>query len=142
MTDITYVKRLSGNGATAFAIEANAKMIEYGVASEKFAMVAWDDQAMLAFEDGVLIGIITFYFIEWRSEIAIKLGFVSEEHRNKGIYRLLWNALVEKAKELNAQSITGVTYVRNYTMRDVANKLGREEISINLYYPVGLSNKA
>jgi GNAT superfamily N-acetyltransferase len=133
---IRRVARLAGDDATALAVVAHAEMIADGLADPAFPMVNWDDGAIVAALDGEHAGIITFQFVEWRSELAIKLGFVDPKCRGRGVYRAMWRELVELAQGKGARRITGVTHANNTVMRTVAARLGRVEHSINLDFIV------
>jgi L-amino acid N-acyltransferase YncA len=61
---------------------------------------------------------------------------VIPECRGLGIYRLLFAALVEKARELKRPTIWSATAANNHHMRDVAKKQGRVEVAVTFRFEV------
>lgn len=87
----------------------------------------YDNHVLVAAEDGKPVGFITWNKAEWSKTAYICLGYVLPEYRGKGIYRQLWNALVEKAREQKLISIEGNTAIKNQAMRGSMLALGRTE---------------
>jgi L-amino acid N-acyltransferase YncA len=63
-------------------------------------------------------------------------GYVDPAWRGKGIYTHLWNALVDKARELKVKQIGSGTRLDNHRMRAVAKAQGRREVSVNMEFTV------
>ena len=133
---VELLKQLNGHPAVGVALRAHADMITKGLATDTHCMVGWDDLAVVAYEGEEIVGIITFGDAAWISQLSIKIGWVSPERRKHGIYRKLWQRLVEYAQEKERAEIVGTTLVENTAMRAIAKQLGRIEHSINLAFPV------
>jgi GNAT superfamily N-acetyltransferase len=58
----------------------------------------------------------------WNTE----LGFVTPSYRKQGIYELMWDCVVHKAREAGVKYIEGGTTIDNDGMRAVMEKLGRK----------------
>jgi GNAT superfamily N-acetyltransferase len=92
-------------------------------------MVFWDDNALVAFNiDKLPIGVISFVHEKWLRQISIRLGYVLPEWRRQGVYRTLWNSLVDVAKSLDVKEIQGNTHVDNTPMNETMKALGRTEL--------------
>jgi GNAT superfamily N-acetyltransferase len=137
VTAIIRVPALGGTHYVAFAIHAHAALLDEGYADPTVVMVGPDTRAIIAFYDAHHpLGIITYSYFEQRREINVGIGYVSPTHRKQGIYRAMWNVLVETAKELKADRIYGTVKVGNQKMLRVANALNRHQESINIVYEV------
>lgn len=135
--EIKHVEQLGGTPYMMYAVQAHSIMLGSNRCDEHVQMVGWDNRAVVAIrEDGVVRGIITYMKLAHINTFSIFLGFVDGAARREGIYRLMWEALVEKAKEEKMFQITGTTKTDNAPMRAVAKALGRTEESINLRYIV------
>jgi GNAT superfamily N-acetyltransferase len=68
---------------------------------------------------------MTWSKVDYMKQLFIKLGYVLPEHRGRGIYSALWNAAVDKARELKYVQIVGATSPRNGRMQAIFEKQGR-----------------
>lgn len=59
-----------------------------------------------------------------------ELGYVKPEARKQGLYRMLWESCVYKAREQGVKRIQGGTSYTNTAMQACMRKLGRVEHSI------------
>lgn len=136
MIKIEHVDQIGGTPIIAFAVKAWMDELQAGLIDDTVQAVNWDDRAAVAYEDVLLgpVGIITYSKSDWLKKTNIKLGYVRPEHRQRGVYRKLWDALVVKSRELGMLAIDGSTHVDNSVMRKVAERLGRTEHSINLSF--------
>ena len=100
--------------------------------------IHWDQRAVVAIEEYMhppdLLGFIIYGRVEYIKQYNISLGYVHPLRRHQGIYRQLWDVLVEKARDKGYRKIYGTTKVDNVLMREIAKKLGRVEESINLEF--------
>lgn len=136
--NIKIIEQIGGHAAMGFAIRAQADLLNQRMADETSRCADWDSKAVLAIEPGTenIIGIITFSELKWNKEIAVGTGYVLPAWREKGVYREMWAALVCAAQEAKCSTICGITKTGNHRMRAVAERLGREEESINLRFAV------
>lgn len=133
MAEIIYYEQINGTVAVQLALRAEADLHAAGLADDVI-ITHWDQSALVAYEAGRAVGIITFEHSKWQKRINICQGWVDPEYRRRGIYRELWNALVEKAKELKAIKIMGYTRYNNERMLIVAKQLGRKITVIGMEY--------
>ena len=124
---IRHVERINGTPLVPVAIEAWRELLVSGWAADE-VLLNWDLKAFYAEQAGSLriTGILLYEDLEWKNALHISLGYVIPNYRRAGIYRQLWNALVEKAREKGRGRILGTSHVRNETMRAVHEALGRE----------------
>jgi RimJ/RimL family protein N-acetyltransferase len=123
-----------GTSLIGFVAEGWVDLLRAGLVADTVPLIYWDDRAVVAYDAGRPIGIITYAKADWLQCANIHLGYVVPEHRGHGVYRALWEALVAKCRELKLREINGSTHVDNTAMRSVAARLGRVEHSINLVF--------
>ena len=82
------------------------------------------------------VGVITFSHTKWVRQLDIHIGYVVPEHRGRGIYRAMWNRLVEEAQARDALVIWGNTHTDNAVMRATARALDRVERGVLLRFDV------
>lgn len=81
--------------------------------------------------DQVAVGVVTFDHLPTEKRVWLYQAYTLPEFRGRGIYRALWEKLVEHSiTVLKASSIQYGTHVRNTAMRAVAKKLGQYEESV------------
>jgi hypothetical protein len=135
MIQTRHYEGINHTPAVELLVRAQSELLRDGLVIPQ-VMIFWDDRAVVAFsEDDRAIGVIS-YAKPWGRELDIRLGYVLPEHRRLGVYRLMWDALVVKARELGATSIVGATRAENTAMRRTAAALQREELGIILRYTV------
>jgi len=121
--------------ALLLALKGNVEIVEAG-----FAVPAvhfnWDSKAVVASIDGVPCGVITWNHTEWMKQVDITVAYVLPEYRRRGVYRAMWEALVEKAKVVGALEIMSNTAVANAPMRGAAAAVGRSEGGVILRFPL------
>lgn len=93
-----------------------------------------DDYAFLYVENDEVLGVMVFSEFENPSYFWISLGYVKPEHRERGIYNLLWKAIAERAKSQNVPTISGATNVKNIVMQEVYKRQGRVAETITYSY--------
>jgi GNAT superfamily N-acetyltransferase len=134
LTQILHFDQLGGAslGLYRTVILVNAELIRIGLADD--FSVPWDHRAVVAVEDEVIQGFITYNRLDWCKHVNIAIGYVFAEHRKKGLYRWLWDELVTVSKAAGYQKIYGVVKKDNHAMLAVAAALGRVEESINMEF--------
>ncbi len=116
------------------------------VASAELAMKGWlpltdlpgyyGDGAILAEVYGQAVGFITYRSTEKTGTLSLIFGWVEPKHRNKGVYRKLWDELVKYAQEKKFTRIDGTTHAGNLPMRACFEHLGRKEMWVTSVYYV------
>lgn len=97
--------------------------------------VNWDSEVFYALtENNDVIGVICFTYQQWTGQYYISFGYVKSDERRSGVYRALFNRLVEHAKKNQISQIVGTVCVRNEVMIAAIQKLGRRhEMSTYVY---------
>jgi RimJ/RimL family protein N-acetyltransferase len=136
--EIHFVDGLNGSPALPLAIAGWAEMVEKNFGDGTLTVHA-DQKAFLAYaangREMVPVGVMTFDLPDDAKRVWLLQGYVLPEFRGRGIYRALWERLIEHSiVELKARTIYSGTNVRNSAMRAVAKKLGRHEESVILRY--------
>ena len=135
---IQVIEQIGGHAATGFIIRSLPELLDQGLADETSRCADWDSKAVLALDPATdrIIGIIAFTEVKWLKELFVVHGYVLPAHRQKGVYRAMWAALVDVAQRGGWFTISGLTSTKNAEMRAVAAKLGRQEELINLKFNV------
>lgn len=97
-------------------------------------LVDWEQCAFYAEEDGQVVGVLTYKVYDHDHSLYIAVGYVKPEYRKQGVYRSLWDAAVEKAREKSCTHVTGVTHWDNAEMQAVMKHMGREPRYITYEY--------
>jgi len=121
--------------AVKLAVRGQLEIIESGHGDE-ILMLQWDHNAILGWFDHEPVGVITFSHTKWVRQLDIHIGYVVPEHRGRGVYRAMWDRLVEEAQAREALVIWGNTHVDNAVMRATARSLGRVERGVLLRFDV------
>jgi GNAT superfamily N-acetyltransferase len=107
-----------------------------GDLADPVQVINWDDEAILALVNGDPAGVMSFSHIKWERVIWVKLGYVLPEFRRQGVYRAMWNRLVEIAQQRKVPEILGATSVRNAAMQKTMHRLGRTAFALQYRYKV------
>jgi len=133
---IEYFEQINATSAVTLAVEAWKYLLDNNLCQDN-VMVHLEQSALVAYTDeNTPIGIITYEVQKHSKSYYILLGYVSPNSRQQGVYRLLWNALVARAKEEKINKIVSSAHVNNKAMREAAKKLGREESGVILNFQV------
>lgn len=135
--NIVHVKQLGGTRYMMEAVHAHSMLLREGRSDEYAQLVSWSDEAIVALDGEQCAGVLTFLKTDHTNGFSVCLGYVLPEYRRQGVYRRMWDCLVEEAKARSVAYIWGVVRVNNEDMREVVKKLGREEESVNIRYKVG-----
>lgn len=133
--NIYHMKQINGSPEMGYAAHVFAMMLGQNQCDARFNMLHWEDEAIV-FRDtsNNIAGIITFMEEKYNKRIWIKLGYVNQDTRAKGVYRAMWDKLVLIGRERDFTSIGGSTHIDNLVMRAVAKSFGRTEISVTLEF--------
>ena len=131
---ITHFEGLMHTPAMLPAAKAWVEMMDLELADPGVLMLNWDDNAILASYEGTARGVLVWQKADWSKAAFTKIAWTAPEYRRQGVYRALWNALVEKCSELKLRRIEGATMLNNTAMRATASALGRREGAIGLLF--------
>lgn len=127
--------RLNFTPALPLAVYGWAEMLENGLALPE-VLINWENHAIVSLMEDKPVGVIVWTKAEWKSEAYINLGYVLPAYRRRGVYASLFGALIERARDLKLNHIRGGTKISNHAMRAVAEKQGRREVGVDLYFEV------
>lgn len=88
--------------------------------------------SILATALGVPIGVLIFS--RQAEYLWIEISYVLPAQRRRGVFRLLWNALLDQARILGISKVRSGIDVNNIDMRAIADTLGRREILVVTEY--------
>jgi GNAT superfamily N-acetyltransferase len=131
---ISHYAGIDGTPAVGLALRGQHECIAAG--GDQAVGLHHSYQAILATVDAEPIGVIIWFEQKEQHRIWLQLGYVLPEYRGRGIYSMLWDQLVDKARELKQPAIWSGTAVGNATMRGVARKQGRKEVAVSLKFEV------
>ena len=132
---IQHHKSINGTPALRLAIEAEAHLQAHSLIGP-YQLTQWNQQALTAWLGNEIVGILTYQDEDWRNEFAVILGYVVPHHRNQGIYRALWEALIIRARDAGRPRIIGGTSPHNTTMLSTMEALGRRAFQILFAFDV------
>lgn len=85
---------------------------------------------------GRIIGAISYDRVEHTNSIFIYIGYVEPSARRKGVYRAMFDRLVEEARARNVLRIQGSTFITNELMMKVMEALGRKPVATMFNFDV------
>jgi GNAT superfamily N-acetyltransferase len=125
MMTIRHCDSMVHEGIIAIAVEGWQELLNRGICDDN-TLVGWNHKALVAEEEGEILGILTYEAVDWTRSWSVVLGYVRPAHRRKGIYTALWEALVAKAREEKRTYIDGTTHRDNAEMQATMERLGRK----------------
>jgi RimJ/RimL family protein N-acetyltransferase len=87
--------------------------------------IGWDHRAIVAQNDGLTVGVMTWSDEEHLGRLWINLSFVRPDFRRRKVHTIMFQELVEKAKELGRRRIGAGTFVGNKKSLAAMKKQGR-----------------
>lgn len=132
-----YFSSLDASGALLMAVEGYAALLREGLADPHYNMLSGTYKTVTcSTKRRGIIGLICFD--EWNTpeRFWIYFAYVKPECRRRGVYRGMWNHLLDIAKASNVKSIGSATYVENEPMKATYEALGRRARSITYEYEV------
>src|SRR5689334_11700310 len=87
--------------ACEVSVKAQAALFEERL-SEPVLSLYWDNNAIVAFDGNESVGVISWKYSEWMRTVNVHMTWVDKRHRRRGIYKMLWEALVREATKLKA----------------------------------------
>jgi hypothetical protein len=126
---------LNRTPALSLAVRGWMALIESGHCPNIIQIFA-DQNALLASIAEKPVGVLTYRHDRVLKELLIGIGYVLPEYRRRGVYHLLWDALVAKAQEFGIPQIVSTTFVGNDGLRAVARAQERSESQLVLEYEV------
>lgn len=131
--------RLGDTHAFRLIVEGFYRLSESGYGATRGGFPAqWSDRVIYVEDDatGEAVGVLTFSHQQERNTFYVTLGYVEPASRGQGIYRMMWNELVEIARHEGITRIEGETHKDNNEMHAVMKALGRRPVSVSYVYDI------
>lgn len=143
MTDgitCVHVEGLNDTPAALLAVAGWVDTVEHGFGDGSLNMNS-GLKAVIGYaangRDMIPAGVIT-WDKNGESSVWIYQSYVIPEFRGRGIYRAMWEALIDHVtKELpKVRTINSATHIRNAAMRAIAKQQGRSEEAVTLRFDI------
>lgn len=129
--EIKHFEKIGGHGKIIEFLYKAALELPRAAAGMDVPPINHDQGAVVAFNSGNrVIGAIAYDRQEWCKTFWVTIGYVAPPARRAGLYRKLWERLVEEARAKEVLKISGGTAVGNTAMQAVMTRLGREQAYI------------
>ncbi len=122
--EVKHLDKIINTDVSAFCARAWVYLLDKGWC-DRDAPYSWDKPAFFIEEAGAVVAAMAYSYNTTNHNLFINLAYVHPEHRRKGLYRLLYEAVLAKAKELGAYEVSSCVDVENKDMQAVAVALGR-----------------
>lgn len=135
-----HVEKVVGTPAPAIIARAWVDLLEQGLIQDHMIPIGWDDSAFYITDGDRFVAVLSYFAAEWNGGAHVKVGWVAPEYRRRGLYRRLWSALVERAREKGWMRIEGATAANNAPLQAFAASVGRELTAFSYSYAVPLGD--
>ena len=125
MHEVVEYKQVTGYPAERFVANL-ANCIAQAGSPMNFA---WNNKVLAIVVDGAVVAAIAYNHVEWQRKLYVDLGGVAPEWRRQGLYRRLWERLVERARELDCPTIESSYPVHNTASAAMHVALGRPVVA-------------
>jgi len=90
--------------------------------------VDWHNKALYACagDEGEVVGVLTYQHDDVCNAYVVSLAYVEPTSRKQGVFRALWSALLDRAKEKNVSRVILEVSVRNAAAKAAMGRLGAE----------------
>ena len=90
--------------------------------------VDWHNKVLYALsgKDGDVIGVLTYQHDDVCNAYVVSLAYVEPTSRKEGVFRAMWAALLDRAKEKNVARVILEVSVRNAPAKAAMGRLGAE----------------
>ncbi len=132
---IRHYEGINRTPALKLAARGWVSLLDAGYAAD-VCVLYWSHNAFVAAIDGVPVGVLVYDKVEHDKALHVVLGYVVPECRRKGIYRQLFQKVVEKARELKLLCVTGGVDIDNEAILRVSESLGRQRVGAYLHYAI------
>ena len=122
--DIQYVSRIDGTKVLPFIIDAYVALRKSGNIDAFDCPVSGKEESFYIENRRKRVVAVLSFFKEG-ADFVINMGFVDPAYRNRGMYRVLWNRLVEEGRSRNLDSILGYHKPGNDEILGVNKHFGR-----------------
>jgi GNAT superfamily N-acetyltransferase len=122
-------ERVTDGAALPLLIKGCAELARRGLLSHDLPY-HFQDKAVCAYSGAEPVGVISWRPTDGGAELWILVGYVLPQFRRRGIYRQLWEALVQHARTIGAVRIGSATNLANEEMRAFLRATGRKETSV------------
>lgn len=132
---IEYLETCNNTKIAGYYHTAMAELHKNGHGHQHIAL-NYELSAFVAYDAGVIIGLLVFEDTKWQSALTVVLGHILESYRHQSVYTKLWAKLVQHAQEVGRPRIEGATHVDNLVMQEIMKHQGRVATSIHYTFEV------
>lgn len=123
--EIQYVEKIQGTPVLPFVIDSYVSLRAAGNIEANDAPASGDEEAFYITNRRKRVVAVLSFFKSGHDSFTVNMGFVLKEYRNRGYYGLLWNRLVEEARERELKRIIGYHKSTNAAILGFNEKAGR-----------------
>ena len=127
MPNVQHYEKINGTPAMPLAITAWKELMNRGLSGNYIPNDIGSTEALVVYDLDIVylpLGIMTFYNYG-KDCLYIDAAYVTVP--GKGYYSIMWNRIIEIAKERKMKYICSWILPHNTRMRDIAKKQGRTE---------------
>lgn len=126
-TKVYHVDCINGHEVVPLLSKCMVEIGEYGAYDIN---LHWEQSAFYIKYRGRVVSAITYLFQAHKNVYWINAAYVEKRYRQRGHYRLLFDALVTRAKEKEVAKIQGSIAWDNNAMRAAALAVGRLPVAV------------
>ena len=138
---IGYSAHASNTPAFALIAEGWNELVQEGFTpdGQGSCFVEPEDQVLYAVrEDDEVIGVLAFRHFEPLGMFYVKLGYVEPTSRRQGVYRALYEALLDRAAKQKVFRVTSTVHVDNVAMHEVMKRLVNPVVALSYETMLGM----
>jgi GNAT superfamily N-acetyltransferase len=135
--EIRHYQVVANTPALPLLVKGWAELLAVGHAGDG-VLVCWDHKAIVAFSADLPVGVMSWSDVEWQNQLYVHLAYVEPGFRRRGVHRLMFRALVEKARELKRPVIGGGYVIGNSGSSAVMEAEDRRRHGVTTRFIVGV----
>jgi GNAT superfamily N-acetyltransferase len=134
--EIKEYANLNRSGALLLCLETTVELMRQGLMDRNELGLHDSYRTLTAVHKatGEIVGAIVFYTYHQENDIWLQHGCVKFEYRRFGIYRMLWNRLVEIAQKEGRRSIDAGSYRADHAIVKFNESVGREMMPVAQFH--------
>jgi len=134
--EIRHYNNMTRTPALALAVEGWMWLVKKGHTDGGFVL-NWEQKAILALrENAVPVGVLTWSDQPWNASVFVNLAYVKLAFRRTGVHTAMFDALVERARELGRPTILSGAMKTNNVSRHAMKAQGRVEYAVMTKFDV------
>jgi GNAT superfamily N-acetyltransferase len=99
-------------------------------------LISWGHKAIVAYYEGLAVGVLTWSDQEHINQLWINLAYVAPDARRLGCHTAMFEALIDKAREMKRATIGSGAAIGNKPSLASMRKQGRVQRAITTEYHV------